>query len=201
MFQQNTPPRSIFDPVLVRDPVYLSAPRLEDHASWARLREQSRSHLVPWEDDWSPEELDFSFYRRRLKLFEREAARGGALSLFVFARAERALVGGVTLTNIRYGSARSGIVGYWIGKPFVRRGYGTAAVGALTAHAFEAIGLNRLEAACQPDNAASRRLLVKCGFHREGRAKDYLRINGEWRDHDIFAMTARDFRGCDMAQS
>lgn len=200
MFQLKTPPRPVFDPVLVRDPVYLRAPAPGDHAAWAQLREESREHLVRWEDDWSPEELSFAAYRRRLRHFDRETRRAAGLSLFVFERRSLALVGGATLTNIRYGAARSAVAGYWIGAPFVRRGYGAAAVSALLVHAFETIDLNRVEAACQPENEASQALLAKCGFRREGRAKDYLRINGRWRDHDIFAITAREFRMREDAQ-
>ena len=65
---------------------------------------------------------------------------------------------------------------------------------AVAHHAFEAIGLNRVEAACQPENEASQALLARCGFRKEGRAEDYLHINGEWRDHDLFAITRRSFR-------
>lgn len=194
MFQLKTPQRSAFEPVLVRDPVYLRGPAPGDHAAWARLREESRGHLVRWEEDWSPDDLSYAAYRRRLRHFEREARRAAGLSLFVFERESRALVGGATLTNIRYGAARTGVVGYWIGAPYVRRGFGAAAVEAVLAHAFGAIDLNRAEAACQPENEASQRLLARCGFRREGRAKDYLRINGRWRDHDLFAITAGEFR-------
>ncbi len=194
MFQLNTPSRAVFDPVLVRDPVYLRLPAAGDYAPWARLREESRTHLVLWEEDWSPEDLSYSAFRRRLKRIERDARRGGGLSLFVFERETRILVGGTTLTNIRYGAARAGNLGYWVGASHARRGYGAAAVKAVLGHAFDTIGLNRVEAACQPENQASRGLLAKCGFRREGCAKDYLKINGRWRDHDLFAITAQEFR-------
>ncbi len=167
-----------------------------DYGAWADLREESRRHLIAWEDDWAPEALGVSSYKRRLKLFEREIRQGRGVSLFVFLRESRVLVGGVTLTNIRYGAARAGTLGYWIGAPFTRRGYGAAAVKALAVHAIDAIGLNRIEAACQPDNVASEALLLKCGFACEGCARDYLRINGEWRDHDLYALTAADLRTC-----
>lgn len=193
MLQLKTPPRSAFDPVLVRDPVYLRAPEVGDHDAWARLREQSRAHLVLWEEDWSPEDLSLTAYRRRLRHFSREARSAGGLTLFVFERDSRALVGGAALANIRYGAARTCVLGYWIGAPYVRRGFGAAAADAVLGHAFGAIGLNRVEAACQPENEASHALLAKCGFRHEGRAWDYLRINGHWRDHDLFAITAREY--------
>jgi len=194
MFQLKSLPRSAFDPVLVQDPVYLRAPDTGDYRAWADLREESRRHLIAWEEDWAPDALGAASYKRRLKLFEREARQGRGMSLFVFHRDRQLLVGGLTLTNVRYGAARAATLGYWIGAPYTRRGYGAAAITALAAHAVDTIGLNRIEAACQPDNVASEALLLRCGFAREGRARDYLRINGEWRDHDLYALTAADLR-------
>lgn len=193
VFLTKSPERSAFDPILVCDPVYLRAPEARDYESWAALREESRSHLVTWEQDWAPEDISISSFRRRLRSFEREAKRASGLSLFVYRREDRSLVGGLTLTNIRYGAARAATMGYWIGAPYIRKGYGLAAVEGAMAHAFDTIGLNRIEAACQPGNIASQRLLTACGFSREGRAEDYLKINGKWRDHDLYAITARRF--------
>jgi ribosomal-protein-alanine N-acetyltransferase len=62
-------------------------------------------------------------------------------------------------------------------------------VRALSDFAFRTLGLHRLEAACIPDNAPSRRLLVKAGFAEEGFAQAYLKINGAWRDHVLFGLT------------
>ncbi|WP_395075440.1 GNAT family N-acetyltransferase, partial [Hyphococcus sp.] len=145
-----------------------------------------------WEETWTPAQATLSAYKRRLKTYQGEARRGGGLSLLSFRQRDGVLVGGATLSNIRYGAARSAILGYWIGSPHIRQGYGRAGLLALKAHAFERIGLNRIVAACQPENVASQKLLEACGFIREGRSRDYLRINGEWRDHDIYAVTAAD---------
>ena len=194
MFLIKSPPRSAFDPILVRDPVLLRAGKLSDYPHWATLREESRSHLVLWEEDWAPHELAPAYFKRRLKLSEREMRRGSSLPLFIFRCGDEAMVGGASLSNIRYGASRSAHLGYWVGAPYTRRGYGAAAVRALLEHAFETIELNRVEAACQPENAASMRLLNALGFKQEGLARGYLRINGAWRDHLIFAFTAEDFR-------
>lgn len=192
MFLIKSPPRSAFDPILVRDPVILRAGKLSDYPVWALLREQSREHLVQWEEDWSSHEVTTAFFKRRLKLCDREMRRGTSLPLFIFRREDEELIGGATLSNIRYGASRSAHLGYWIGAPHTRRGYGAAAVHAMLDHAFDAIGLNRVEAACQPGNAASMQLLQRVGFQKEGLARGYLKINGAWRDHFIFAATAGD---------
>lgn len=194
MLLTNAPSRPAFRPILVSDPVYLRTATMSDHASWAALREESRAHLIGWEQDWAPEDNSASSFRRRLRHYERQAKRAVSLPLLIFRRNDQTLLGGVTLSNIRYGAARTATIGYWIGHPYTRKGYGAVAVSAVLGHAFESIELNRVEAACQTENSASRSLLMKCGFSKEGLARDYLRINGAWRDHEIFAMTASDFR-------
>ncbi|WP_428408882.1 GNAT family N-acetyltransferase [Hyphococcus sp.] len=188
------PSNPAFNPVLVHDPVMLRPGTAADYPAWLALREKSRTHLTEWEESWSPEQATLSSFKRRLRTYDRDARRGAGLSLLVFRIDDNALVGGATLTNIRFGAARSGMLGYWIGAPFIRRGYGGAAVAAMKAHAFERLGLNRIVAACQPGNIASQKLLERNGFACEGLARDYLRINGVWRDHQIYAVTAADYR-------
>ena len=90
--------------------------------------------------------------------------------------------------------AQAGSLGYWVGAPYIRRGYMTAAVRALVPVAFELLRLHRLEAACIPTNLASIKLLEKTGFKREGYARSYLCINGIWQDHLLYAKLAGDPR-------
>ena len=194
MLFTTAPSNPAFNPVLVHEPVVLRAATPADYPAWSALREESRAHLTEWEEAWTPEQADAAAFKRRLRIYDRDRRRGGGLFLLAFRLHDNALVGGVTLSNIRYGASRSGLVGYWVGAAYARQGYGTAAVSALAAHAFEAIELNRLVAACQPGNIASQKLLDRCGFRREGLARDYLMINGQWRDHYIYALTAADYR-------
>jgi ribosomal-protein-alanine N-acetyltransferase len=98
------------------------------------------------------------------------------------------LVGALTLSNVRRGVAQTATLGYWIGEPVAGRGFATAAVGAMVAWAFDDLNLHRVEAACVPDNAASRRVLEKSGFQLEGKARAYLKINGVWADHLLFGL-------------
>ena len=90
------------------------------------------------------------------------------------------------------GVAQAGSVGYWIGSSFVRQGYMTSALTALMPFAFGHLHLHRIEAACLPVNQASIRLLTKCEFRQEGLARRYLKINGRWEDHLLFARLADD---------
>ncbi len=113
-------------------------------------------------------------------------------SFLVFRKHDEALIGGLTIANIRRGVAQAGSLGYWMGEPFARQGHMTAAVRAVAPFAFSALGLHRLEAACIPTNTASMRLLEKCGFAREGLARQYLCINGIWQDHVLYARLRDD---------
>ncbi len=168
--------------------VYLRAPEARDYQEWADVREASRAFLSPWEPTWAQDETSRASYRYKLRRYTEDARDDKAHALFVFRDDDDALVGGVTLSNIRRGVAQTASMGYWAGEMFAGRGYITAAVRAVAHFAFEDLDLHRVEAACQPDNMASRRVLEKAGFTQEGFARAYLKINGAWRDHLLFAM-------------
>ena len=167
--------------------VFLRAPQSGDYAEWAALREASRAFLTPWEPTWPADDLTRSAFRRRLRRYAEDQRNDQAYAYFLFRSGDQVLVGGLTLANLRRGVAQAGSLGYWIGAPYARRGYMTAAVAALIPYAFTTLRLHRLEAACIPTNAASVSLLEKTGFEREGYAREYLCINGQWQDHLLYA--------------
>ena len=110
-------------------------------------------------------------------------------------RHDGVLVGAITLDNIRRGPAQTGTLGYWIGAPFARQGFMGEAIGAVVAHAFDTMELSRIEAACLPENVASRGVLEKSGFKYEGVAQSYLQIHGRWRNHVLYSILRGDRRG------
>ncbi len=169
------------------DGVALRTPQLSDFEEWAALREASRDFLIPWEPTWPADDLSRAAYRRRLKRYSEDQRGDLAYPFFVFRDDDQALVGGLTLANIRRGVAQAGSLGYWMGAAHARRGYMTAAVRAFVPFAFAMLKLHRIEAACIPANQASIRLLDKTGFVREGYAREYLCINGRWQDHLLYA--------------
>jgi len=170
--------------------VYVRPSQDEDWQAWADLRERSRAFLVPWEPTWPADSLTRHAYRRRLRHYAEEWQSGTGYAFFIFSRAEGALRGGVTLTNVRRGVAQTGTLGYWVGAPFARQGVMTEGLGCVMEYAFERLHLHRLEAACLARNEASQGVLGKCGFREEGFAPKYLRINGTWEDHVLFAILA-----------
>jgi len=181
------------EPVLKGNDVYLRYPQNGDFSQWAQLRGASKDFLSPWEPAWASDELTRAAFRRRLRRYETEIRNDMAYPFFVFRNADDALVGGCTLSNVRRGVCQSASLGYWIGESYARKGYTLAAVKIIAPFVFETLGLHRLEAACIPDNEPSKSLLRKLGFQEEGRARGYLQIGGEWRDHALFALLKDDW--------
>ncbi|HVZ91188.1 MAG TPA: GNAT family protein [Rhizomicrobium sp.] len=179
-------------PVIRGDGVYLRYPRMSDYPGWAALRSDSRAFLAPWEPAWASDELSKGAFRRRIKRYQKESRLDSAYAFFVFRREDDALMGGCTLSNVRRGVTQCCALGYWIGERFSRKGYMFDAVKALVPFVFSTLGLHRIEAACLPTNEPSKSLLAKVGFREEGLARGYLQINGQWRDHALFALLADD---------
>jgi len=179
-------------PAIAGAGVTLRVPQGGDYAEWAALRESSRDFLVPWEPTWPADDLTRGAFRRRLKRYAEDLRNDLAYAFLIFRSEDDALVGGLTLANIRRGVAQAGSIGYWTGAPFARKGHMTAAMRALVPFCFGTLRLHRLEAACIPDNTASVRLLEKTGFQREGYARNYLCINGVWQDHLLYARLKDD---------
>jgi [ribosomal protein S5]-alanine N-acetyltransferase len=179
-------------PAITGRGVLLRTPVSGDYAEWAAVREKSRDFLTPWEPTWPADDLTRGAFRRRLKRYAEDQRGDLAYAFLIFRSDDGALVGGLTLANIRRGVAQAGSIGYWVGQPFARKGYMTAAVRALIPFCFGTLRLHRLEAACIPDNAASIGLLEKTGFKREGYARGYLCINGIWQDHLLYARLKDD---------
>lgn len=167
--------------------VYIRPPERRDYRQWAALREASRTFLVPWEPTWATDELSIASFRTRLRRAKSDIRSGSANVFFIFENVSDRLVGGITLGHMRHGVAMSGQIGYWIGEPYAGKGYMTDAVRTLVRYGFEKLDLHRLEAACIPGNLRSIRVLEKAGFTQEGLLKSYLKINGQWQDHLLFA--------------
>ncbi|MGQ0567385.1 MAG: GNAT family N-acetyltransferase [Gemmobacter sp.] len=173
----------------------LRLPAHADWRAWSALRADSASFLAPWEPVWSPDHLTRRAFTNRVYWAARAETQGTALPLMLIRRQDQALLGAITLDNIRRGPSQAGTLGYWIGGPHARQGYMREAILSLVHHAFTQLDLSRIEAACLPENAASRGLLEDCGFKYEGVAQSYLQISGRWRNHVLYANLRGDRRG------
>ena len=163
-----------------------------DYMLWAQLRARSREHLRPWEPVWPHDDLTRTSLRRRVRHYQREARDDAGYAFGVFNEHGRELYGGLTLTNVRRGVTQAASLGYWLGLPFVGRGFMTDAVRTAVHYAFDELRLHRIEAASMPSNTGSINVLQRVGFVREGLARRYLKINGVWQDHVLFALLAED---------
>ena len=173
----------------------LRPPQHADFGVWSALRQASLDYLTPWEPNWSADHLTRRAFTNRVYWANRSIAAGTAVPLFLRRREDNELLGAITLDNIRRGPAQSGMLGYWTGQPHARQGYMREAIAGVVHHAFERMDLSRIEAACLPENTASRGLLESSGFKYEGVAQSYLQINGRWRTHVLYAALRNDRRG------
>jgi ribosomal-protein-alanine N-acetyltransferase len=193
--QRKTFPRlflSRADPYrLAGDRVFLRPPERGDYEAWASLRAGSRDFLSPWEPSWPPDALSRASFRARVAGYAEDWRTDQAYNFFIFALDET-LIGGIGLSNIRRGVSETASLGYWVGEPYARQRYMTAALPLVVDFGFERLGLHRLEAACLPSNIPSRSVLTRTGFQQEGYAREYLCIAGKWQDHLLFAILRRD---------
>ena len=115
-----------------------------------------------------------------------------AYSFLIFNIKDKSLLGGINVGNVRRGVSQSASLGYWIGKKYSRSGYMKEALDILVPSLFLDLQLNRLEAATLDNNLASKSLLKKIGFKKEGKLRKYLKINGEWQDHVLYSLLEYD---------
>jgi ribosomal-protein-alanine N-acetyltransferase len=111
---------------------------------------------------------------------------------FICERATDKIAGLININCIVRGHFQSAYLGYGIGQPFAGRGYMTEGLRLVTRYAFTKLGLHRVEANVQPTNAASIAVVKRCGFRKEGFSPRYLEVNGEWRDHERWALLTDD---------
>jgi ribosomal-protein-alanine N-acetyltransferase len=182
------------EPLLRGEGLYLRPATPGDFSSWTRLRAASRAFLEPWEPTWPDDDLTQAAFRRRLRRQDEDIARDEAYAFLIFDQTSDELLGGITLGGIRRGVSQSGTLGYWMGAPHAGKRRMTRAVAATVEFSFAKLRLHRVEAACIPDNAPSIALLERNGFQREGYAREYLKIDGAWRDHILFALVESDVR-------
>lgn len=165
--------------------------RRSDENAWRELRLRNVSWLRRWDATLpQPDPEVPSTFQAMVRHNRAEARAGRAFCLGVFYRAD--LVGQVTLGGISLGSLRSGYVGYWIDEAVAGRGIIPTAVALVAEYAFRDLRLHRLEVNLRPENAASKRVVEKLGFRIEGTRKNYLHIDGAWRDHLTYVMFAED---------
>jgi ribosomal-protein-alanine N-acetyltransferase len=183
-------------PLRVRAGVVALRPvRLRDANAWSEIRIRDEHHLAPWEPTmpggWAERHTPGEWPGRWLQL--RGAGRRGAALPFAVTLDGR-LVGHVMVGNVVREPLLSAYVGYWVDSTVTGGGVITGAVALVVDHCFARVGLHRLEATVRPENGPSLRVLEKLGFREEGLFRRYLDVDGDWRDHSCYALTAEEVR-------
>ena len=173
--------------------VFLRPPKRRDALKWQKLRMSSKSFLVPWEPSWDASSCTRRAYLRYFKNSNYLANMDRAYSFLIFKTDDKTLLGGINIGNVRRGVSQSASLGYWIGEKYSRNGYMKEALKLLIPSLFVDLRLNRIEAATLEENIASKNLLKKIGFKKEGVLRKYLKINGTWRDHILYGLLENDF--------
>ena len=178
--------------------VRLARPGMQ--AAMARfLAENYPGHLDKWSPPAAPAFFTESFWRERLAIAVEEFQAGRAARFVLQLRetgrgretpAELSfpIVGTCNYTNIVRGPFQACHLGYSIDQRYEGRGLMREALGAALGFIFDAYRLHRVMASYRPDNARSGRLLENLGFEREGLAKAYLKIDGQWADHVLTSL-------------
>ncbi|WP_369265475.1 GNAT family N-acetyltransferase [Streptomyces sp. R35] len=180
---------------MVDGDVVLRPIKLRDQRAWREVNRRNRDWLRPWEATIPPPTPSGPIahrptYRQMVRHLRAEANAGRMLP-FVIEYQGR-LVGQLTVAGITWGSMCSGHVGYWVDQSVAGRGVMPTAVALVTDHCFRTVGLHRIEVCIRPENGPSRRVVEKLGFREEGLRPRYLHIDGAWRDHLVFALTAEE---------
>jgi ribosomal-protein-alanine N-acetyltransferase len=179
--------------VLGDGPVLLRPYRRRDAQAWSEVRRANYRWLVAWESTppgpW--DELNSPAAFRWIHREQRRTARGGeSMPFAVCLNGE--LVGHLNLGNIVRRAFCSAYAGYWVDSRVAGRGVMPTALALAVDHAFGPGGLHRIEVNIRPENKASRRVVEKLGFREEAYHPRYMHIDGEWRDHIGYALTAED---------
>ena len=179
---------------LTGERVFLRPPKRRDALKWQKLRMSSKSFLVPWEPSWDASSCTRRAFLRYFKNSNYLANMDRAYSFLIFKIDDKKLLGGINISNVRRGVSQSASLGYWIGEKHSRNGYMKEALKLLIPSLFVDLRLNRIEAATLEENVASKNLLKKIGFKKEGVLRKYLKINGNWRDHILYGLLENDFK-------
>jgi ribosomal-protein-alanine N-acetyltransferase len=162
-----------------------------DARAWRSARRRNVAWLKPWDATVPPGADTRPASFRALVWRLRRLARQGSTYPFAIDVGGR-FAGQVTVNNIVRGSAQFASVGYWLDREYAGRGVMPTAVALVIDHCFFSAGLHRIEIAIRPENSNSLRVVEKLGMREIGYAPKFLHIDGEWRDHRIYAVTVEE---------
>lgn len=164
---------------------------LRDRRAWREVRERNKLWLLRWDATSPPGSTTRPrTFGAMVRSMQAEAREGRQLPFAIDV--EGTFVGQLTVNNITRGSGQFASIGYWIDEEYAGRGHTTRAVAMAIDHCFFVLRLHRIEIAIRPENTASLRVVEKLGIKEFGYAPRFLHIDGDWRDHRLFAITREE---------
>lgn len=179
---------------LSHGPVTLRPWRLQDRRAWNEIRQRNAAWTAPWDSTRPPDSIEPPLtFAGMVRQFNRRARLGQMLPFAVDYRQDGqawVLAGQLTISGITHGSASWAQAGYWVDQRWAGRGIIPTALALAVDHCFFTLHLHRMEVAIRPENVRSLRVVEKLGFRHEGRRARYMHVDGDWRDHEMFALHA-----------
>lgn len=164
--------------------------RYRDARAWDEVRGRNRAWLVPWDATSPDPRAGAVSFRTMVRRYNAQARLGEARPWLLTVN--DVLAGQINVAGIVRGSQQGAHIGYWIAREYAGRGYVPMGVAMAIDHCFRDLGLHRVEINIRPENTASLRVVEKLGLRPEGMRRRYLHIDGDWRDHLSFAITAEE---------
>jgi [ribosomal protein S5]-alanine N-acetyltransferase len=176
-------------PILVYGDIKLRVAKMRDAKELEKLILGNRTWLRPWEAT-NPEAPNAFDVKGQLRGLLRQLDDQSGMPFVIEVQGQ--LQGQLNVANVMYGSVSSAVLGYWVSPEVAGRGVMPTAVALVTDYLMNQVGLHRVEINIRPENTASLRVVQKLGFRYEGLKQRYIHINGDWRDHYVFALTKEE---------
>lgn len=176
-------------PILTHEQIKLRVAKIRDSKELERIILGNRDWLRPWEatNPHAPNSFDV---KAQLRGLLRQLNDESGMPFVIEVQGK--LQGQLNVANVMYGSVSSAVLGYWVSPEVAGRGVMPTAVALVTDYLMDQVGLHRVEINIRPENLASLRVIQKLGFRYEGLKQRYIHINGDWRDHYVFALTKEE---------
>ena len=176
-------------PILTHGDLKLRVAKMKDSKQLEKLILGNRDWLRPWEatNPHAPNSFDV---RSQLRGLLRQLDDQSGMPFVIEVQGQ--LQGQLNVANVMYGSVSSAVLGYWISPSVAGRSIMPTSVALVTDYLMDQVGLHRVEINIRPENVASLRVIQKLGFRYEGLKQRYIHINGDWRDHYVFALTKEE---------
>ena len=182
---------------LVTERLVVEIPGVSAADAMADYCRRNSGHLGPWEPARPLDYYSHPFWVRQLRAALDEFHGGQSVRTVLRLRepdgaegprASEQIIGVANLSQIVRGAFQSAVIGYSLDRDMVGRGLMGEALGRIVRYAFDDMRLHRVMAAYRPENERSAAVLERLGFEREGFARDYLFIDGAWRDHVLTSL-------------